>query len=322
MPDDLAAIEFAHPQVVEAALAGLLNPRKTLPPKLFYDLEGCKLFNRITELPEYYLTRTELGLLETVAPEVAASMPTGTTLIEYGACDESKARFLLRLRTIQGAPVIATYVPIDIAEEGLHQATIRLAQSHPHLLVQGIVTDFLNPITLPDEIDGTSRLGFFPGSTIGNLEPVQAQKFLAQMRATLGPGAFLLIGVDLRKDPKVLIPAYDDAAGVTALFNRNLLIRLNREAGADFDPGRFMHRAIWNATESRIEMHLVSDGEQQVHIAGEEIRFAPNETIHTENSYKYTIESFTELASLAAWRPCRVWTDDASLFSVHLLQAE
>lgn len=322
MPDDQATIRFTHPDVVEAALAGLLSPRKTLPPKLFYDREGSSLFNRITALPEYYLTRTELGLLEVAAPEVAAAMPAGGVLVEYGACDETKASFLLRARSPLGAPVIAAYVPIDVAEEGLNQARTRLAQSYPYLRVQGITADFLLPVELPAGVSGMPRLGFFPGSTIGNLEPAQARRFLAQMRTTLGSDAWLLIGVDLRKDPAVLIPAYDDAAGVTARFNRNLLVRLNREADADFDPDCFAHRAIWNAAESRIEMHLVSDREQQVCIAGRVIRFAANETIHTENSYKYTVENFTELASLAAWRRRRVWTDQANLFSVHLLQAQ
>ncbi len=228
----------------------------------------------------------------------------------------------MRARSPLGAPVIAAYVPIDVAEDGLNQARARLARSYPQLHVQGIAADFLLPVDLPGEVRGMPRLGFFPGSTIGNLEPALARRFLAQMRATLGSDAWLLIGVDLRKDPAVLVPAYDDAAGVTALFNRNLLVRLNREAEADFDPDCFTHRAIWNATESRIEMHLVSNREQNVRIAGRDIRFAANETIHTENSYKYTVGNFTELASLAAWRPRRVWTDDADLFSVHLLQAE
>ena len=322
MPDDCAITGFMRPDVVAAALAGLLKPRKTLPPKLFYDEEGSRLFRRITELPEYYLTRTELGLLETLTPEVTAAMPAGAVLVEYGASDESKAEFLLRARDGSGAPVCAAYVPIDVAVEGLERARARLAKSHPHLRVHVLPTDFTHPVRLPNEFADMPRLGFLPGSTIGNFEPAEAQRILMQLRETLGPGARLLIGVDLRKDPAMLIPAYNDKAGVTAAFNLNLLIRLNREADADFDLDAFSHRAIWNPTDSRIEMHLISRCEQVVHVAHRTIRFAANETIHTENSYKYTLEDFVTLAKFAAWRACKVWTDNGGLFSVHLLEAE
>ena len=322
MPNDGAITRFMRQDVVAAALAGLLNPQKTLPPKLFYDEEGSRLFRLITELPEYYLTRTELGLLETLTPEVTAAMPAGAVLVEYGASDESKAEFLLRARDGSGAPVCAAYVPIDVAVEGLERARARLAKSQPHLRVHILPTDFMHPVRLPREFAEMPRLGFLPGSTIGNFEPAEAQRILAQLRETLGPGARLLIGVDLRKDPTVLIPAYNDKAGVTAAFNLNLLVRLNREADADFDLDAFSHRAIWNSTDSRIEMHLISHREQVVHVAGRTIRFAANETIHTENSYKYTLEDFVALAKFAAWRACKVWTDDEGLFSVHLLEAE
>jgi dimethylhistidine N-methyltransferase len=322
MPNDGAITGFMHQDVVAAALAGLLSPRKTLPPKLFYDEEGSRLFRCITELPEYYLTRTELGLLETLTPEVTAAMPAGAVLVEYGASDESKARFLLRARDSSGAPICDAYVPIDVAAEGLQRARARLAKSHPRLRVHVLPTDFTHPVRLPGEFADMPRLGFLPGSTIGNFEPAEAQRFLVQVRETLGSRARLLIGVDLRKDPAVLIPAYNDAAGVTAAFNLNLLVRLNREADADFDLNAFGHRAIWNPTDSRIEMHLISRCEQVVHVAHRTIRFAANETIHTENSYKYTLEDFVTLANLAAWRACKVWTDNGGLFSVHLLEAE
>ncbi len=322
VPNDGAITRFMRNDVVAAALAGLLNPQKTLPPKLFYDEAGSRLFRRITELPEYYLTRTELGLLVTLTPEVTAAMPTGTVLVEYGASDESKAAFLLRARDRSGASVCAAYVPIDVAAEGLEQARARLATSHPHLRVHVLPTDFSQPVRLPRAFADMPRLGFLPGSTIGNFEPAEAQRVLAQLRETLGPGARLLIGVDLRKDPAILIPAYNDQAGVTAAFNLNLLVRLNREADADFDLDAFSHRAIWNPTDSRIEMHLISRRQQVVHVAGRTIRLAANETIHTENSYKYTLEGFVALASLAAWSACKVWTDNAGLFSVHLLEAE
>ena len=322
MPNDGAITRFMHPDVVAAALAGLLKPRKTLPPKLFYDEAGSRLFRDITELPEYYLTRTELVLLQTLAPEITAAMPVGAVLVEYGASDETKAAFLLRARDSSGAPVCAAYVPIDVAAEGLERAQARLAKSHPHLRVHVLPTDFTHPVRLPNEFADMPRLGFLPGSTIGNFEPAEAQRILMQLRETLGSRARLLIGVDLRKDPAVLIPAYNDKAGVTAAFNLNLLVRLNREADADFDLNAFSHRAIWNPTDSRIEMHLISRCEQVVHVAGRTIRFAANETIHTENSYKYTLDDFVTLANLAGWRACKVWTDNGGLFSVHLLEAE
>ncbi len=322
MPDDCVITRIMREDVVAAALPGLLSPRKTLPPKLFYDEEGSRLFRCITELPEYYLTRTERGLLETLTPEVTAAMPAGAVLVEYGASDEGKAEFLLRARNGSGAPICAAYVPIDVAVEGLERARARLAKSHPRLRVHILPVDFTHPVRLPGEFTGMPRLGFLPGSTIGNFEPAEAKRCLVQLRETLGSRARLLIGVDLRKDPAVLVPAYNDKAGVTAAFNLNLLVRLNREADADFDLDGFSHRAIWNPTDSRIEMHLISRLEQVVHVAGRTVRFAANETIHTENSYKYSLEDFAALANLAAWRACKVWTDNGGLFSVHLLEAE
>ena len=308
--------------VLAEALAGLSRAQKTLPPKLFYDEAGCRLFQRITELPEYYLTRTERGLLETIASSVAAAMQPGALLVEYGAGDESKAELLLRQRHASDVATFIAYMPIDVASAGLEQARARLHRSYPQLLVQTVAADFLRPVALPPGFAGMPRLGFFPGSTIGNLEPTDARRFLAQVRATLGDDALFLVGVDLRKDPAVLIPAYNDAAGVTAAFNRNMLVRLNREFGADFDPDAFNHSAIWNAAESRIEMHLVSRRDQVAHIAGSSIRFARDETIHTENSYKYALEDFTALAGLSGWHTRQVWTDPECLFSVHLLAAE
>ena len=322
MPNDDVMTRSVNAEVVALALAGLLAPRKTLPPKLFYDHEGSRLFRCITELPEYYLTRTELGMLPTLTREVTADMQAGSVLVEYGACDESKAKFLLRARNRSDKVVFAAYVPIDVAEDELEQAQARLSISFPDLRVDVLATDFSLPVNLPEEFSGMPRLGFFPGSTIGNLEPSEARLFLNQIHNTLGIGARLLIGVDLVKDPAVLIPAYDDAAGVTAAFNLNMLTRLNREAGADFDLSAFSHRAIWNPTHSRMEMHLVSRREQIVHMANRKIRFAEGESIHTENSYKYTIDSFVALAGLAAWRSRRIWTDDHNRFSVHLLEAE
>lgn len=317
MPDDsITLAERTDPDVAEVALRGLLDTPKTLPAKLFYDDDGCRLFYRITELPEYYLTRTELALLAEIAPLLAG--PTAA-LIEYGASDEAKASTLLDQRDASGRPAFAAYVPIDVAETALLAMAARLARARPSLKVWPVVGDFLRPVALPAALDGLARLGFFPGSTIGNLDPPQARLFLAQARRTLGAGARMLVGVDLRKDAALLIPAYDDAAGVTAAFNLNILARLNREADADFDLDGFTHRAVWNAEEGRIEMHLVSRHAQTAHIDGHSIPFARGETIHTENSYKHTPDGFRAIATAAGWRAERMWTDPAGLFSIHLL---
>jgi dimethylhistidine N-methyltransferase len=196
----------------------------------------------------------------------------------------------------------------------------RLALSHPRLAVFPIAVDFMDPIRLPASVAGMPVLGFFPGSTIGNLDPTEASRFLALARATLGARSRFLVGADLHKDPSVLLPAYDDSAGVTAAFNRNMLVRLNREAGADFDVGAFVHRAVWNEQESRIEMHLVSRKDHAVQVAGQQVRFARGETIHTENSYKYTPERFTAIAADAGWFCRMMWTDPARLFALYLLE--
>jgi L-histidine Nalpha-methyltransferase len=305
-----------RPDVASEALAGLLAQRKWLPPKLFYDDQGCRLFARITELPEYYVTRTELGLLREVAPEIAALSPAGATVVEYGAGSETKAAILLAALRAPTA-----YVPIDVAAGALEAISHRLARRFPGLGIHPLVADFQAPLTLPPAARRSPRLGFFPGSTIGNLEPSAARTFLGRVRATLGREAGFLVGVDLRKSADILIPAYDDADGVTAAFNRNLLVRLNREADADFDPESFDHLAVWNDGESRIEMHLVSRRAQVVHVAGHAIRFAAGESIHTENSYKHTSEGFRALAREAGWRPVQLWADPNALFSMHLLCA-
>jgi dimethylhistidine N-methyltransferase len=312
MLDD-SATALAAGNVADAALSGLLQPRKTLPAKLFYDEEGCRLFGEITRLPEYYLTRTERELLERVAPRVAATMQAPAVLVEYGASDEAKAEFLLR------TSVFGAYVPIDVAVPQLEQMRARLHRWRPELLVCLVPADFMDVAALPTEVPALPRLGFFPGSTIGNLDPEEARHFLQRARGVLGAGATFLVGVDLRKDPAILVPAYNDAQGVTAAFNRNLLVRINREAGADFDVNAFEHRAIWNDEASRIEMHLVSRRAQVVRVAGHAIRFAAGETIHTENSYKYSPERFAALAEQAGWRIAESWTDPAQLFSLHLL---
>jgi dimethylhistidine N-methyltransferase len=313
MRDDSALMPAAG-NVADAALSGLMQPRKTLPAKLFYDEEGCRLFGRITELPEYYLTRTERTLLADVAPRVAGLMRGPAVLVEYGASDEAKAEFLLREGTF------AAYVPIDVAAPQLEQMRARLHQLRPDLMVCVVPADFMDVAALPTQVPSLPRLGFFPGSTIGNLDPLEAQRFLERAREALGHGARFLVGVDLRKDPQLLSPAYDDAQGVTAAFNRNLLVRLNREAGADFNLAAFAHRADWNDEASRIEMHLVSLRDQMAHVAGQTIHFIRGETIHTENSYKYAPERFAGLAEESGWHCAEMWTDRARLFSLHLLE--
>jgi L-histidine Nalpha-methyltransferase len=320
MPDDsMTVADRVDASIAGLALRGLLGEPKTLPAMLFYDDEGCRLFYRITELPEYYLTRTELALLRNIAPLAAASIGAPAALIEYGASNEAKASALLDQRDAGRASIFAVYVPIDVAGTALRAMAARLARARPKLKVCPVVGDFLRPVALPPALGEFGRLGFFPGSTIGNLDPATARLFLAQARRTLGRGARMLVGVDLRKDEALLIPAYDDAAGVTAAFNLNILARLNREAGADFDLDGFTHRAVWNADEGRIEMHLVSRRAQAVHLDGHTIRFAADETIHTENSYKHTPKGFQSIAAAAGWRLERMWTDEARLFSLHLL---
>jgi dimethylhistidine N-methyltransferase len=321
MPDDAGVgARLRDQRALDAALPGLRATPKTLPAKLLYDATGCALFKRITGLPEYYLTRTETALLKSIAPAIAEMTLPGGALVEYGASDEGKADLLLRQRASDGRELFSTYVPIDVAEDALRGVCVRLAHVHPKLHVAPVIADFLQPFELPP-LEGQSRLGFFPGSTIGNLEPAEAQSFLARMRATLGIGARFLVGVDLRKDPDILLPAYNDAEGVTAAFNINLLTRLNREAAADFDVDSFHHCAVWNDRDSRIEMHLRSTRAQIVRVGGREISFAAGETIHTENSYKWTAGDFIRLARRASWRVLRVWMDPANLFSLHFLEA-
>ena len=307
----------ANNDIVAEALAGLTATPKTLPSKLFYDAEGVRLFDEITRLPEYYLTRTETKLLRQIAPEFARLAPAGSVLVEYGASDETKARLLLDAEGAQ----FAAYVPIDVAGDALDDMEIRLRVHAPRLEVHPLCADFTQDPILPHAVLQMPKFGFFPGSTIGNLEPLVARLFLAHARRTLGNGAWLVVGADLRKDEATLHAAYNDAAGVTAAFNLNMLKHLNREAGADFDLRRFTHEAIWNAAQSRIEMHLRSQNDQTVTIANTRVHFRAGETIHTENSYKHSMAAFQSLAGQAGWHPAQVWTDPDSLFSVHALHA-
>ncbi len=303
-------------------LAGLGRLPKSLPSRLFYDDAGCELFARITRLPEYYVTRAEMGLLEAHAAAIVSDVAAGSVLVEYGASDENKGVALLR--AAEGR--LSAYLPIDIAGAALSALRERMRTSHPGLAVWPLEADFTAPLSLP-AIPGTrARLGFFPGSTIGNFNPATATRFLRQARASLSgegdePTRFV-VGTDLRKSGEVLVPAYDDAAGVTAAFNRNILRHVNRLAGAAFDPDRFAHRAVWNAAEGRVEMHLVSRLPQVVEVAGRSIAFAADESIHTESSYKHTREGFLELARQAGWRSDGFWTDAEGRFGMHRLIAD
>ncbi len=319
MPNDSGYIPLLDGNdVADAAIAGLTAARKTLPPRLFYDAEGCRLFYEITRQPEYYLTRTEKALLADLAATLVPRELDGGALVEFGGSDEDKARFLLDLRTDTGDAVFQTYVSIDVADAALVAMQSRLRVSHPLLRVLPIVADFMQPLRMPDI--SRRRFGFFPGSTIGNLNPDAAVRFLGSAHASLGVGSWFLLGADLRKDPAFLLPAYNDAAGVTAAFNLNLLTRLNREAMANFDVTRFRHEATWNDAESRIEMHLISRQDQEVRVAGQLIPFQRDESIHTENSYKHQPETLIGLARTAGWISERIWTDPGGLFGILLFR--
>ena len=309
----LDSTQTEAPSLLDEILTGLSNTQKTLPAKLFYDAEGCRLFGEITRLPEYYVTRVELSLLHDVA-SILPWLPD-SVLVEYGGSDETKALMLL------DSIGCSAYAPIDIAGDALIEITDRLRLARPRLEVYPVTTDFLQPFELPEVLTKRSKFGFFPGSTIGNLDPTAASAFLAQARATLGAGSRFLVGVDLRKDPAILIPAYDDAQGVTAAFNRNLLSHVNCITGASFDPASFSHRAVWDDVHGRIEMHLVSKKPQTIQVAGLSVVFAEGETIHTESSYKHSTQGFVALARVSGWKAESVWTDERQMFSLHLLTA-
>src|SRR5688572_3687347 len=293
-------------------LQGLTANPKHLPAKYFYDDRGSQLFDLICEQPEYYLTRTETGILRACATEIADLIGRRCTLIELGGGATRKVRLLLDELRPQH------YFGIDISRDFLLQALRDLSLDYPWLHVSPICADFTQPFELP-ALAGPPRLVFFPGSTIGNFEPAEAARFLRGIRGLLDEGDALLIGVDLKKDPQVLHSAYNDAAGVTAEFNLNLLHRLRRELETDIEPERFEHRAFYNSVLGRIEMHLVSACDQQISIQGRRVAFARGESIHTENSYKYGVDEFRALAHAAGFSADRTWTDGEGLFSVHYL---
>jgi dimethylhistidine N-methyltransferase len=295
-------------------LEGLSRPQKALAPKYFYDEVGSALFEDICRTPEYYPTRVETALLAQVAAELAPAIAPGAALVEFGSGASEKTRLIL-----DAAPQVRLYVPIDISVEALAAAADRIAETYPNLRVAPIAADFTRPLRQAAIEGSPAVIGFFPGSTIGNFTPPEARRFLRDAHTLLGPGASFLIGVDLVKDLDVLRAAYNDAAGVTAAFNLNLLARMNRELGGDFRLDRFVHRAIWNADLSRIEMHLESLEAQTVRVAGRVFQFGAGETLHTENSHKFTVESFTALALSARWRVQACWTSVDQPFAEVLL---
>ncbi len=299
----------------ESLLAGLARTPKEIACKFFYDAAGSELFEQICELPEYYQTRTEMRLLGRHAGEIAALMGKNIELVEFGAGSLRKVRILL-----DAAETIRAYTPLDISGDYLGGVVRALAADYPALTLRPLIGDFTGALEIPPLPGTPRRAGFFPGSTIGNFRPEVAAALLKRMRAGLNDGG-LLVGVDLVKDPARLHAAYNDASGITALFNKNLMVRANRELGADFDTGSFAHYAPYNAGAHRIEMYLVSMKRQSVAFGGNRFDFAAGEPVHTEDSHKYTIESFREMAARAGFNPRAVWTDEERLFSVHWLES-
>ncbi|MEL7048620.1 MAG: L-histidine N(alpha)-methyltransferase [Pseudomonadota bacterium] len=304
-------------EFAEALFQGLTSRQKSIPCRFLYDAKGSQLFEEITRQPEYYPTRTEAGILASCAPEIAAVTEEGSVLIEFGSGSSTKTEILL----LALGQKLKTYVPLDISKAALDDALERLSGRFPQLPITPITADFSNPIALPADMAGRKRIGFFPGSTIGNLVPDEAVTLLSSMRTTLGHDGQLIIGTDLVKPLDVLVPAYNDTAGVTAAFNLNVLRHANRVIGTDFKLENFRHDAIWNPDKSRMEMHLISGTEQTITGLSRPVTIAAGEHLHTENSHKYTIESFHALAAKAGWEPANVWTDDDKMFAVHALKA-
>ena len=299
-----------------SVIEGLSRPRKSLPCRFLYDARGSELFEEITKLPEYYPTRTEIAILEAHAAAMAENVPEKAVLVEFGSGSSRKTEILLK-----NLHELAAYVPIDVSESALGDAKRRLLARFPALAVRPLIADFSRPVALPEDLIDAHKLGFFPGSTIGNFPPAEARCLLAAMRDVVGPAGRLLVGVDLKKDARALVGAYNDQDGVTAAFNLNLLARINRELEGSFDLDGFRHEAIYDPREGRIEMHIVSIKAQTARVRGRRFEFLAGETIHTENSYKYAIGQFQVLARAGGWLPRRVWLDDEHLFSVHELIA-
>ena len=300
----------------DAVIAGLSRSPKAIPCKFLYDARGSALFEQICELPEYYPTRTERGILHRHADEIAALAGPDAQLIELGSGSSAKTGILL------DAMRPSAYVPVDISAEQLSEAAQVLAGRYPRVEVVAVCADYTADDFVPALPWASGRrVAFFPGSTVGNLEPEEAEGFLARCASIVGRGGGMVVGVDLKKDPAILNAAYDDAAGVTAAFNLNLLARMNRELAGTFDLSRFAHDAFYSEAAGRIEIYICSLEPQIVRVAGRAIPFAAGERVHTEYSYKYDIDEFRHLAARAGFRPVRVWTDPDRLFSVHYLRA-
>ncbi len=304
-----------NPEFLRDMTQALRHAPRGIPPKYFYDARGSALFDRICALPEYYPTRTELAILRAHAGDIAALAGPGAEIVEFGAGSLTKVRLLL---DAFDAP--RRFVPIDISGEHLALSAQRLRADYPALEVVPIAADYTQSFALPAGAGNGRRIGFFPGSTIGNFNPEEAFQFLEQAAGLLRGGA-LVVGADLVKAPALLHAAYNDSAGVTAEFNLNLLARANSELGSDFDLDGFGHCAFYNAPLQRIEMHLIARRDQRVVLDGEAFDFREGETLHTESSHKFTVESLRRIAMRAGFRPGAVWTDEARLFSVHWLQA-
>ena len=305
----------AAPSLVEDVLRGLQSTPKRLSPTYLYDERGSQLFDLICELPEYYVTRTETRILAAHAQEIASCIGDNALLVEFGSGASTKTRLLL-----DRLPNLAAYVPVDISRSHLMAAASRISAAYPHLEVLPACADFTQAFPLPKPKRPPARVVvFFPGSTIGNFDAPAAIDLMKVMRRTVGTGGALVIGFDLAKDPAVLERAYDDSAGVTAAFDLNVLRRLNRDLGANFDLRGFRHQAVWVPAASRIEMHLVSSVAQEVVIAGEVIRFAENEHLITEHCHKYTPASFAAQARAAGWTAERTWADEQHYFNIQYL---
>ena len=303
--------------MLDDVLRGLSATSKWLSPIYFYDRRGSQLFDQICALPEYYPTRTELAILRADIDEMAEAIGPGASLIELGSGSSQKTRIPL-----EHLEELVAYVPVDISREHLLASAEALRASYPALEILPVCADFTQPFELPVTTRPPQRtIVYFPGSTIGNFDPNGAVELLGQMARIAGPTGGVLIGVDLEKPVAILERAYNDSAGVTALFNLNLLRRLNRELGADFDVEAYSHRAVWNPSHHRIEMHLVSSRAQSIHIDGVEFNVREGESIHTESSYKYTLPRFAALATRASLTVAQTWTDPRALFSVIYLEA-
>lgn len=303
-------------QLARDVLAGLGRPHKSIPCTWLYDHRGSQLFEQITQVPEYYPTRNETWILERCADQIARAVGAHATVFELGSGSSRKTPLLL---DALDAP--AAYVPIDISAQFLAESAAALRLRFPQLRIEPVVADFTRLTSLPlaDLPAGGRRVVFFPGSTIGNFMPDEACALLERIGRTMGPDALMVVGADSTRDPAVLMPAYDDGAGVTAAFNKNLLLRINRELGADFEPDTFRHEARWNSAEQRVEMHLVSLYTQRVTLLGRSFRFALGESLHTESSYKYSLMRFQAIARRAGWSHRQLWMDGQSRFAVHVL---